>query len=150
MADELSESYNGPPASAPTPPLAPVIEEVELEEEAENIDELAEQLAVHQIISEERHQEILEEVAQCRDGLRELRERNQIPTESPAYQAMLTQMTLLLERLDRMAAASPPQSPERPPSNRTPLPSNPQESNQSVSVVAPEAPMPTRKRRQVL
>lgn len=78
MAEELNESYN-----------APVVDAIEIE--AEEIDEVSEALAVMGIISEERHNQLLEEVNQCRDLVVSLSTKVQTE-ESPT-------LTMILERL---------------------------------------------------
>lgn len=164
MADELRETFNDPapvvavpvPVPAPVPAVAVEAEVEDAEEQAEDIDELAEQLAVHQIISEERHQEILEEVGRCEEGLERIRNQQQSmnQTESPAAQATLTELTLLRERMDRIEATLTQLAASRglPPSTPTPSPLNqPVESSPAVVVAeVPAAPSVTRKRRPVL
>ena len=70
---------------------APPIEAVE--EEVEEIDEIAEQLAVLGIVTEERHTEILQEVQSCRNQLESLSRTEQ--PENP----MLTQIAESLIQL---------------------------------------------------
>jgi len=87
-----------------------ILEEAEeIEEVAEDIDELSEQLAVHAIISEERHEEILGEVAECRSQMESLLSRmeQQAPAtaaESPVLAQVSEQMTSLLSRMEALEA----------------------------------------------
>lgn len=154
MTHEEMMALHDPPASVVA---AAIEEEAEsIEEQVEDVDELAEQLAVHQIISEERHQEILEEVGRCEEGLERIRSQQQsmTQTESPAAQATLTELTLLRERMDRIEATlnQLAASQGHQPSTQTPSQSNQPGSSPSsvVSVEAPAAPTVTRKRRPVL
>jgi hypothetical protein len=64
--------------------------EREEEEEIEEILTVSEELALHSIISEERHEEILEEVEQCRTQLESLS-----MGESPTLAAIQTQLTAI-------------------------------------------------------
>lgn len=62
----------------------------------EDIDELAEQLAVHQIISEERHEEILQGVAECQKTLETL---SGVQTENPILTTIMNQLIEMREEL---------------------------------------------------
>lgn len=161
MPDNVIVEVHDPPSpyDAPTPAPAvapPVEEEAEaIEEQAEDVDELAEQLAVHQIISEERHEEILSEVNQCREELGRLRDQQQstMQTESPAAQATLTELTLLRERMDRIEASLTALLASQGHQPSIPIPSlsaQPETPPSPASLEAPIAPVLTRKRRPVL
>lgn len=78
MADELHESFNGGLVDA-------------IETEADEIDEVSEALAVHGIISEKRHEQILEEVDECKTRL------DQLLTKEPTAESPT--LTMILERL---------------------------------------------------
>jgi hypothetical protein len=78
------------------PPEEAIIEDIE--EAVDDIDELSEQLAVHSIISEERHDEILARVDECNQTIQILSSQaNQ--AENPILTQLLNQMIELRTEL---------------------------------------------------
>jgi DNA repair exonuclease SbcCD ATPase subunit len=133
------------------PPPAVAEEVIAAEEETEEIDELSEQLAVHSIMSEERHDQIIGEVRECQTRLEALSSRleaNQNP-DSPALHQILQQVSEL-----RAEMATLKSSLDSTPSNQIPPESTPpiqarEESERDGPREARPAPAP-RKRRRIL
>ena len=123
----------------PDPPDADDIVD-DIEEATEDIDELSEQLAVHSIISEERHDEILARVDECNQTIQTL--SSQVTQgESPILTQLLNQMIELRtelsvlkssmdSRLNRDRTPNPSETSEP----ETPL-ENPAEQNREKSTV---------------
>jgi archaellum component FlaC len=79
-------------------PNEPVIAAVQ--EDIDDVDELSEQLAAHSIMSEERHDEILERVDQCQSRLEQLStELQKLRTSETAESPVLSQIQAALESL---------------------------------------------------
>lgn len=84
LTPEQIEALNADPPDADD-----IIDDIE--EATEDIDELSEQLAVHSIISEERHDEILARVDECNQTIQTL--SSQVTQgESPILTQLLNQM----------------------------------------------------------
>lgn len=88
-----------------TPEELALIEAGASEDNAEEIDELSEQLAVHSIISEERHDEILERVDQCRTELERLSANGLTTAESPMLIQMVTQLAEIRAELTNLKSS---------------------------------------------
>ena len=113
----------------------------DIDETIEDIDELSEQLAVHSIISEERHDEILARVDECNQTIQTL--SSQVTQgESPILTQLLNQMIELRtelsvmkssmdSRLNQVRSPNPSETPEP----ETALVENPAEPNQERSTV---------------
>ena len=125
------------------PPDADDIVE-DIEEATEDIDELSEQLAVHSIISEERHDEILARVDECNQTIQTL--SSQVTQgESPILTQLLNQMIELRTELATLKENTKSLMDSRSNQDRTPNPSsevtpepvieNPAEPNQEKSTV---------------
>jgi hypothetical protein len=141
-----------PQAGLPPSEAAVIEDEVSIVED--EVDELQEALAVHSIMSEERHKEIIEGVQSCRESLEQIQNRlPETPGESPVLNRILEELTLIQTRLttietearesrNRLAPNTPESIPQPSPSPNSP---NPQ--NESVVDPARETPaIPKRKR----
>lgn len=81
------------PPVVPAEPVVSALDDVD-----DEIDDLSEMLALHSIVSEERHQEICEGVDLCRESLGQLQTQvQQLGAESPT-------LALILERISETAA----------------------------------------------
>jgi hypothetical protein len=111
----------------------------------DDIDELAEALAVHSIISEERHDEILERVDECRMQLESLSTTG--TAESPLLTQIMSQLVEIRAELMNLKSSmdSRPNRPQEQPSE------SPTEEPVSEEGVLPEAettpPKPQRRNR---
>jgi hypothetical protein len=110
---------------SPEPVPAAEIED-ELEVVDEGIDEVSEMLAVHSIVSEERHGEIIEGVEQCRESLQAIESQLQQSPASPSMELLLERTAQIAERLTNLETevrslrqsptSAPSSSPQLPPS----------------------------------
>lgn len=64
----------------------------EIEEVTDDIDELTETLVAHSIMSEARHEEILEEISECRLQVQQLSTNPALSAENPILTQLLNQM----------------------------------------------------------
>lgn len=136
------------PAASP----AAVIEE-EIGEEEEELDELTEMLAVHSIVSEERHDEIITGVDSCRENLATITTQLQtLGAENPSILLLLERVSAMEGKLEAITAqlqalavsSNPQPSPSENPQPRPP------ESAAVLPAVEPEEaapPAPSRKRK---
>jgi hypothetical protein len=85
------------PDLSPSPAEELISEELEIE--AEEIDDLSEQLAVHSLMSEERHTEIISGVTTCQENLAQIAQQVQQISSQTAAAAESPSLTLILERL---------------------------------------------------
>lgn len=76
----------------------PENEEAQIEEVEEEIDELSEQVALDSILSEERHDEVMEGLEECRQRLERLTTEGQNP-QLEAIQAELREMRQMLHEV---------------------------------------------------
>lgn len=83
--------------ASPIQPLNPDVVESQLENVNDDVDEIAESVAVLSIVTEERHAEILEEINQCRNQLENLSTICQ--AQSTAENPLLAQMMAEIQRL---------------------------------------------------
>ena len=144
-----------------TPELTPQIEATE--DLTDEVDEVAEALAAHDIISEERHEQIITEVTECRNRLEVLstQERAESPLLSRiqaevmrlnlALTEILSSLTDLKTQSNRTPSVSVPESPTEPvlvESTAEPVQDAPQETQEPE---APPTPVtPKRKRFRVI
>jgi hypothetical protein len=140
MPEELE---TGPPVGEPPEHVhseSPAIEEIveDISDTEDDIDELAEALAVHSIISEERHDEILERVDECRNRLEVLLPMTQ--AENPLLSQILSEMTAIRAELMSLKSSMGTR-PNHPPPNESPSEEqraeNPEEPNQAPSIAEP-------------
>lgn len=117
LLDEAAVPLGGGDAAAED-----VIDEID-----NGIDDLEEMLAVHSIVSEERHEEILGGVAECRESLTVIQNQLQSPTnQSPSMELLLERTQAIMERLTALETEirslrpspnpAPSSNPEQPPS----------------------------------
>jgi len=149
-----------------TPAIEAVAAEIEEALELnEDVDEVSEQLAVHQIISEERHDEIIEGVNICQERLEALSTRLQTleqnqsgvqQTDSPVLSQILQQVTEIrtrqetLEQNLRSLLDSKPSNPQQSPSV-VPNPEPGAVDVDPVAVIEPQpASEPQRRKRRIL
>jgi chromosome segregation ATPase len=141
-------------------PVAPQPEAEELTETVEEVDELLETLAAESIVSEERHDEVMQEVLACRNQMETLAQQQQ--TENPMLAQIQAQITELhsrmeaifseLQSLSRSRRSGEEQRLSTPePSRSTETPSEPRaggSTGEPVRVEGPQPePQPERKRR---
>jgi hypothetical protein len=149
MESEIIVEQTGPPiGDAPEHTHeTPVIVEESPEEIEDDIDELAEALAVHSIISEQRHEQILEEVAACQTQLETLSTSPQ--TENPLLTQITTQLAEIRAELLILKSSMATMS-NRPPRSESEIQSpeepNPERLTEEPSVEN-EPPKPARKNR---
>lgn len=132
---EIIEGESGPPIGDPPEHTheVPVVVEESPQEIEDDIDELAEALAVHSIISEERHDEILTEVAACQTRLEQL---STVGTaESPLLTQIIAELATIRGELQSLKSSmdsrqNPPQRSELQPETEQPV---------SEEAVLPEA-----------
>ena len=97
------------------PPTPDPVEEVE--EVTDEIEDVSEQLALHSIISEERHNEILERVDECRNRLEQLS-----ATESPSVAALQAEVQTLRSEMIELKSLLVSMSKNLQPRESTPEP----------------------------
>jgi hypothetical protein len=126
MSPEEIEALNADPVEEA------IVEDIE--EATDDIDELSEALAVHSIISEERHDEILERVDECRTQLATL---SSVPTaENPILTQLLNQMIELRTELATLKSSMELRSNPAPTQNESETPTpveNPEETRTEPS-----------------
>jgi hypothetical protein len=119
----------------PATPQLPATEIEALEDTADEVDEVAEALAAHDIISEERHDEIIERVEACQNQLAVL--STQERAENPVLSEIRTELSRLLAEVTALSKAQT----DLRLSMDTRMPSIPQPSRlEPESTVEPEPP----------
>jgi hypothetical protein len=130
----LPETNPSLPETNPSLPEtpAPIEAEIELAEElTDEVDEVAEALAAHDIISEERHEEIINEVNECRLKLEQLSTAER--AENPILSRIQEEVRQTREQVAALASSL-----ESMRSSRTPSESAPAEPVMESSTAEPE------------
>lgn len=134
--------------------------ELETADLSEEVDEVAEALAVQSIENEERHEEIISGVQECQGRLETI--QNLSTAENPQIAQIQREQAEIRSRLDQIwealqslrnppPAPSPSPSPNPPPSNPEPSPSEPPPSGpgEGPPALEPPAPPPPPKKRKL-
>jgi hypothetical protein len=124
MADEIIDGI-----------IDPIIDEIE--DTADEIDEISEQLAVAQIISDERHTEFLEKVDTCLNRLESL-STTQSTAENPLLTQILAELATTRGELANLKSSMDTlQTRPTPLNSPTPEPENPEEPEPDALIEEP-------------